>query len=250
VGGSDQYAGCLAFNGLAALRAGADLSIIVAPRRAADIAASYSPDLITAPCATPFPDPRVTEEFLPRADCLIIGCGVARTRVAHNAILSIIKKCKVPIVADAESLHAIASKPNATYGKRILFTPNAGEYEVLARKTWPRSNTARATAARSLARHYRCTVIVKGAEDFISDGTRSHIDRAGSPYMTKGGYGDLLAGVAGALLARGNTPFESAKAAAYIVGRAGEVASRKLGEGMLASDALETLPEVIRQIRR
>jgi NAD(P)H-hydrate epimerase len=68
--------------------------------------------------------------------------------------------------------------------------------------------------------------------------------------MTKGGYGDLLAGVAGALLARGNTAFESAKAAAYIVGSAGEIASTKLGEGMLASDVLENLPGIIRQTRR
>ncbi len=153
-------------------------------------------------------------------------------------------------MADAESLHAIASKPNATYGKRILLTPNAGEYEVLTGKAWPMSRAARATAVKSVARQYKSTVIVKGAEDFISDGTRIHIDRAESPYMTKGGYGDLLAGVAGALLARGNAPLESAKAAAYIVGRAGEIASRKLGEGMLASDALDTLPEVIRQIPR
>jgi ADP-dependent NAD(P)H-hydrate dehydratase / NAD(P)H-hydrate epimerase len=90
---------------------------------------------------------------------------------------------------------------------------------------------------------------VKGAEDFISDGTRTHIDHEGSPYMTKGGYGDLLAGVAGALLARGHTPFESAIVAAYIVGRAGEIASKRLGESMLASDVLEALPGIIHQMR-
>ncbi len=207
--------------------------------------AGYSPDLITAPCATPFVDPRVAQEFLSRADSLIIGCGVTRTRAAHTALLSIIKNCKVPIVADAESLHALASNPNAMDGKRILLTPNAGEFQVLTGKAWPRSRTERTTAARSLARQYSATVVVKGAEDFISDGTRTAIDHAASPYMTKGGYGDLLAGVAGALLARGHNPFESAKAAAFIVGRAGEMASRKLGESMLASDVLEILPIII-----
>ena len=121
---------------------------------------------------------------------------------------------------------------------------------MLAGKTWPRSRVERSAAARSLARQYSSTVIVKGAEDFISDGTSVHIDHAGSPYMTKGGYGDLLAGVAGALLARGHTPFESAKAAAYIVGRAGEMASKKLGESMFASDVLQQLPAVIRLTRR
>lgn len=212
--------------------------------------ASYSPDLITAPCATAFPDPRVVRELLTRADSLIIGCGVTRTRAAHTALLSIIRNCKVPIVADAESLHALASRPDVTDGKRILLTPNAGEFQVLTGEPWPSSRTERTTAARSLARQYGATVVAKGAEDFISDGTRTIIDHEGSPYMTKGGYGDLLAGVAGALLARDHAPFESAKAAAYIVGRAGEIASKKLGESMLASDVLEILPIVIHRMRR
>ncbi len=239
----------MAFNGLAALRVGADLSIIIAPRRAADIVASHSPDLITVPCTTSFPDPKVAQEFLTRADSLIIGCGVTRTVAAHTALLSMIKNCKVPIVADAESLHALASKPNVGDGKQMLLTPNAGEYQILTGKAWPGSHTGRVAAVRSLAEQYGSAVIVKGAEDFISDGKRVHVDHAGSPYMTKGGYGDLLAGVAGALLARGHTSFESAKAAAYIVGRAGEMASRKLGESMLASDVLEQLHVVIRPWR-
>jgi ADP-dependent NAD(P)H-hydrate dehydratase / NAD(P)H-hydrate epimerase len=235
----------LAFNALAALRSGADLSIIIAPRRAADIAAGYSPDLITATCATSFPDPIVAQEFLSRADSVIIGCGVIRTPAAHRALLSIIESCTAPLVVDAEALHALASKPNARRGKRMLLTPNAGEYQVLTGRAWPSSRKERSVATKSLARRYNSTVIVKGSEDFISDGTGIHIDHAGSPNMTKGGYGDLLAGVAGALLARGHMPYESATVSAYIVGRAGEIASRKLGEGTLASDLLEQLPFVI-----
>src|SRR5437867_13129315 len=56
-GGSDRYAGCLAFNALAALRAGADLAIAVAPTRAAGIVAGCSPDLLPARCGWAFPDP-------------------------------------------------------------------------------------------------------------------------------------------------------------------------------------------------
>src|SRR6266508_1614369 len=87
-GGSDRYAGCLAFNALAALRAGADLAIVVAPRRAADIVAGYSPDLITVPCDSPFPDPDIVRELMPGADALVLGCGVIRTQGAHNALLA------------------------------------------------------------------------------------------------------------------------------------------------------------------
>src|SRR2546430_7343994 len=95
-GGSDRYVGCLAFNSLAALRAGADLAIVVAPRRAADIVAGYSPDLITVPCDSPYPDPNVAIESLENADSLVLGCGVTRTPESHQALLEIIQRCKIP----------------------------------------------------------------------------------------------------------------------------------------------------------
>jgi hydroxyethylthiazole kinase-like uncharacterized protein yjeF len=249
VGGSDTYAGCLIFNALAALRAGADLSTVVAPRRAADIVASYSPDLITVPCDTKYPDPGTAKKQLDRADALVIGCGVQRTSAAHNALLSIIKACRAPIVADAESLHAIALAPNTGKGKRLLLTPNAGEFQTLARDPWPGARRDRVERTRKLARKYSATVIVKGAEDIISDSERVSIDLNGSAYMTKGGYGDLLAGAAGAILARGFDQFDAARAAAYMVGRAGELASSKYGEGTLASDVLLEIPAVIRKSR-
>src|SRR2546429_3242441 len=69
-GGSDRYAGCLALSSLAALRAGADLTIVVAPKRAADIVAGYSSDLITVPCDLSYPDPNIAIELLENADAL------------------------------------------------------------------------------------------------------------------------------------------------------------------------------------
>ncbi len=245
-GGSNQFAGCLAFGSLAALRAGADLAIVVAPKRAADIVAGYSPDLITVPCDSPFPDPNIAIESLEKADSLVLGCGVTRTPEAHEALLDIIQRCKTPMVLDAEALHSLAGKMDTIKGKKVLVTPNAGEYPVLAGTPWPPALDAKRTAVENLARQYDATVIVKGAPDVISDGEKTYVDRRGSPYMTKGGYGDLLAGVAGAHLARGRTPFDAARIAAFIVGRAGELASAKFGEGTLASDVLVYFSSVIR----
>ncbi len=210
--------------------------------------AGYSPDLITVPCVAAFPEPRVVGQLLSGADALILGCGVVRTEVAHKALLAIVQDCNCPILADAEALHAVALKPDVCQGKRILLTPNAGEFQVLSKRPWPSSEEERTIAVRQLAKHYQATIIVKGAEDY-TDGTRVHVDHEGSPYLTKGGYGDLLAGVAGALLARGQSPFEAAKAAAYLVGRAGRMASARLRESTLASDALAQLPNVINQGR-
>jgi ADP-dependent NAD(P)H-hydrate dehydratase / NAD(P)H-hydrate epimerase len=244
-GGSERYAGCLAFNSLAALRAGADLAIVVAPRRAADIVAGYSPDLITVPCDSPFPDPKTVIEVLENADSLVLGCGVTRSHESHKALVEVMLACKTPMVLDAESLHALAANPESISGKKVLLTPNAGEYQVLSGTPWPATLDAKRTAVEALANRYRSAVIVKGAPDLISDGRQTYVDPKGSPYMTKGGYGDLLAGTAGAHLARGRSPFDAAKIAAFIVGRAGELASAKFGEGTLASDVVQFFSSVL-----
>jgi len=149
------------------------------------------------------------------------------------------------MVLDAEALHALAANAASIKGKQILLTPNAGEYQVLSGRSWPQTAEAQRMAVKTLAKQYDATVIVKGAPDIVSDGEQAYVDPRGSPYMTKGGYGDLLAGVAGAHLARGRTPFDAARIAAFIVGRAGELASSKFGESTLASDVLLFFPSVL-----
>lgn len=246
VGGSGRYAGAPTFNALAAMRAGADLAFVVAPRRAADLIASYSPDLITIPCASSYPDPNVTKEFKDSVDAVVIGGGIERTGDAHEAILKILRLFRgKPVVADAEALHAIASEPRVLDGSSTLLTPHGGEFQVLTGKEWPTDMDARKAAAKEAAKRFDATIIVKGRWDVVSDGERVHVDDAGSPFLTKGGYGDLLAGVAGALLARGQSAFDAARAAAFIVGRAGEIASADLGESTFATDTLARFPQVV-----
>jgi NAD(P)H-hydrate epimerase len=67
--------------------------------------------------------------------------------------------------------------------------------------------------------------------------------------MTKGGFGDTLAGVCGAMLARKINTFESAKVAAFINGKAGEIAAEIYGEGLMASDIFKFIPKAIEEIQ-
>lgn len=247
-GGSDRYSGVLALSGLAALRAGADLVLLVAPRRAADIAATFSPDLITIPTPEPHPEPTLVLAEVARADALVLGGGVGRTSQAHAALREIIRGCDKPMVLDAEALHAIAGEKDILVGKRALLTPNPGEFSALTGGPWPAEEAARELAVRALASSRASSVIVKGRRDVISDASEISVDEAGSPFLTKGGHGDLLAGACGALLARGASPFDAARAGALIVGRAGELAGREFEESTLASDALARIPDALRAI--
>jgi NAD(P)H-hydrate epimerase len=71
----------------------------------------------------------------------------------------------------------------------------------------------------------------------------------GSPTLATAGTGDVLTGMTGGLLARGGGPLESAAAAAYLHGLSGVFAGRDLGEGALASDVVERIPEALAQVK-
>ena len=67
--------------------------------------------------------------------------------------------------------------------------------------------------------------------------------------LATGGTGDVLAGILGAILARGLEPWLAAAAAVYVHGLAGDVAARRLGqESLLAGDLIEALPDAIRSL--
>lgn len=250
IGGSERYAGAPAFNALAALRAGADLVTVLAPRRAADIVAGYSPDLITHPCEGAFPELADVEELLPYAEAVVVGGGIERSSKAHRALRAILGALRKPMVVDAEAIRALAGDKGLVRGKAALVTPHGGEYQALTGREWPRDEKHREEACRRAAEELGATVIVKGRREVISDGVRVARDEAGSPFLTKGGYGDLLAGAAGAMLARGHSPFDAARVAAFLVGSAGARAAREFGEATLASDALAELPAVLRAALR
>ena len=247
-GGSPVYAGAPALNAMAALRAGADLVYVVAPRRAADLVAGYAPDLITHPCDRSFPEPGAVFEHRP--DAIGGGGGGARTPAAHDALRTLVQRAEVPLVVDAEALRAIAERPGLLRGKRAILTPHPGELETLTGRPYPEAQDARQAAVLEAAQAWGATILVKGLVDVISDGRETHLDLEGSPYLTKGGYGDLVAGVAGALLARGASTLDAARAAAWLVGRAGARAAERLGESTLASDALAELPRAVAELRQ
>lgn len=248
VGGSDLYSGAPAFNALAALRAGADLAIVVAPRRAADIVATFAPDLITRACDAPHPRWDDVEPLAKRADALVIGGGIARTPEAHAEIARILSHTpRIPVVVDAEALRAV--KPEHLRARAAILTPHPGELSAaLGVREWPDDEKARQEIAREIAARMGAVVVVKGARDVIASADHATIDEEGSPYLTKGGYGDLLAGAAGAFLAQRIAPFDAARRAAALVGRAGALAARDLREATLASDALARFPDALREL--
>jgi len=256
IGGSDFYSGSPALSTFAAFRAGVDMVRIIAPKRAADIIASFSPNLAAYPLdgkwltkqhlATLISMTEAAKAVSYGKTAVVIGGGMGRTQETQEAILEYLEQVQVPVVIDADAIHAVGKKPEIISGRNFLITPHTYEFFVLTGKEVHKlPDEEKIKMVQEEAARLGTTILLKGKTDIISNGKEVAIDKAGTPYMTVGGCGDTLAGVCGALLARGINIFETAQAAAYINGKAGEIAAQKLGEGMMATDLIEAIPEVL-----
>lgn len=248
VGGSEQYTGSPIFNAMGALRAGCDLVTIMAPDRAANAAAMFSPDLITVPLPGRYLDLHHVPEILTHLatkHALVIGGGLGSESVTKQANVRIVAECSKPIVVDADALRALKDHSIQFLGKQVILTPHDGEIAYLLDSKVPTRQSERKECAVRLAIKYKAVVLLKGYQDLITDGEKLVVDRVHSPYLTKGGIGDITAGVIGALLARGTLPFQAAQAGACIIGMAGKIAAKHYRESLLASDLLDAIPEVL-----
>jgi len=257
IGGSDFYSGSPALSAMAAFKSGVDMVRIIAPKRAADIIASFSPNLAVYPLDGKWLESKHLATLISMTEsakavahgnsAVVIGGGVGRSKETQKVILEYLKQVQVPVVIDADAIHAVGGKQEIISGKNFLITPHTYEFFVLtAKEVYKLPEEEKIKLVYQEAARLQTTILLKGAIDIISDGKEVALNRTGTPYMTVGGTGDTLAGIAGALLARGLSPFEAVQAAAYINGLAGELAGKKLGESLTATDLIDEISNVIK----
>ncbi|MBI2644543.1 MAG: NAD(P)H-hydrate dehydratase [Candidatus Wildermuthbacteria bacterium] len=256
IGGSEFYSGSPALAALAGFRAGVDMVRIIAPKRAADIIASFSPILAAYPLdnhhllqehvATLLSLTEGAKEVSHGKTAVVIGGGIGRTTDTQEAILEYLSQITVPAVIDADALHAVAKKPEILRGKPFLITPNTFEFQlVTGQEVRALDPEARIPVVQEAAARLETTIVVKARVDIASNGNEILLNETGSPYLSIGGAGDTLAGIAGALAARGVNLLEAGAFAAFINGKAGELAAQQYKESLVATDLIEAIPQVI-----
>lgn len=150
----------------------------------------------------------------------------------------------VPLVVDAEALRHIPDR----FDVPVLLTPHAGELAAMLgaeRVDVEADPLAHATAA---AERWNATVLLKGARTLVAQtGMPTRVNLTGSPWLATAGSGDVLAGLAGSLLAAGADPREAGSWAAFIHGAASVLANP--GGPITASDVARVIPTTIAALR-
>ena len=248
IAGSADYCGAPNMSSLAAVRSGAGLVYLGVPDVIHTICAVKNTEAMPFPLSSDASGnlaPAAMEKIKEKLDACtvcVIGPGMGRGDGTAAIVRQVLNNYSGTVVADADALWAIGldkdmlKKTKAT----VVLTPHGGEAKALGIDP----DSGRIAAALSFAAEYGCTLILKGHRTLAAypDGDVS-ISTHGNPGMAKGGSGDVLAGVLGAMLGQFSHK-EAVDRAIHLHSLAGDIACERLGEyAMAAGDIIDALAE-------
>ena len=258
IAGSPGKTGAAAMAAQAALRIGAGLVTVAAPRSVSDVLEAKLLEAMAYP--VPETEARTLSKqalepllaFAENKTALAIGPGIGThpdtQALIHNLIVSLGK----PTVLDADGINAFAGHKEMLGQARgpLVLTPHPGEMARLLGITTADVQRDRLGIASRLAREQNVCVVLKGAGTVVAgpDGQLA-VNTTGNPGMATGGTGDVLTGIITGLLAQGLAPWDAACAGVYVHGLAGDLAASETGEmGLIAGDVIRAIPRAVRRI--
>ena len=185
-----------------------------------------------------------------KADVLLMGPGLGRAAETMEFVRLVATRASCRLVLDADALFAFARLPEvlAECKERPVLTPHLGE---MARLMGIETESLRGSlvpAAQKLAKGCKAVVVAK-SECTLAAYPEGEVffSTLGNPGMATAGSGDVLAGTLAGLVSQTETDFMPLLGT-YLHGRAGDMAYEERGEGLLAGDIIEKLPQARREL--
>ena len=255
--GSQRYTGAAVLSVGGAIRGGAGMVRLVSVRAAADVVRQHWPEAVITVVD---PDDSDGAREPARGHAAIEAAGRVQAWTAGPglgtgddaaALLATVLAAPLPVLVDADGLTLLARNTELLAGRdaaTTMITPHAGELARLLNGAHDEIEAHRLDSARRAAAELGVTVLLKGSTTVIATpeaGEPALVNPTGTPWLATAGSGDVLSGLAGALLAQGVLPARSAAAAAaFVHGLAGRLAARDAPIG--AADVLAAIPQAIR----
>ncbi len=253
-GSAMLFAGSLGMMGAAVLcakaclKCGAGLATVHAPRTAMTILQTAVPEAMYEPDRN---DRLISDMTLHHShQAVAVGPGLGTGDATIDALESLLKNCKSPLVVDADALNCISRRPTllTMLPPRTVITPHAGEFDRLFGEHT--TSEQRLKKAIEMSRHYNIVIVLKSHYTMIVRPTgKVYFNSTGNPGMATAGAGDVLTGVIASFMAQGYQPEHAATIGAYVHGLAGDIATEEIGEyGVVASDIADRLGRAIKSI--
>ncbi|MYD27906.1 MAG: NAD(P)H-hydrate dehydratase [Dehalococcoidia bacterium] len=262
VGGCSRYRGAPALAATAAYRAGAGLVTIACPEPVIASIAAGAAETTWLPQEVAEDGGLIGEAAVALRrewagfDAGVVGPGMGHTGETQALVWALLPDASEDVggrvVIDADALNALAVLEDGaerTPAGAVL-TPHPGEMARLLGSSVAEVQANRVGAAREAAERYGCTVVLKGAHTVVADVEgRARISPFANPLLATAGSGDVLAGMIGAYLGQGLSPFDAASLGVYLHAAVGEALRTEYGDGgLLAGEIATRLPGVVREL--
>ena len=256
--GSNRYIGAAGISASAALRMGVGLVEICSTEKVINSLASNLYECI-------FNEMRSDEngfmtsdnvpailESLADAKALLLGCGLGHTPETEKLVAELIEKSPVPVILDADGINSLVPNIDVLLKKQstVILTPHPGELARICGVSQEEVLADRLKYSYGFSKKYGVTVVSKSSETFVCCADRSEIVAAGSTALSKGGSGDLLAGLIASLTAQTKrSSLINCILACMVMGRCAEVLGQKRSDrGILARDIVTYLPFFLKHL--
>ncbi|MFC4111442.1 NAD(P)H-hydrate dehydratase [Nonomuraea zeae] len=239
--GSDLFTGAAVLAVGGALRAGAGMVRYAGPGAPVTQVRSHWPEAVVTELRRP------SIEDVGRVQAWVLGPGLGTGDWAHELAAEVLAS-DVPVLIDADGLTLVAGDRGLLRRTApVLITPHAGELARLTGADRADIEADRLAHARAAAAELGVTVLLKGSTTVVAESAGPvRVNATGTSWLSTGGTGDVLSGIAGALLAQGLSCYDAASCGAYLHGLAGRLAAE--GAPLTAADVATSVPAAIRAV--
>lgn len=208
------------------------------------------------------------DRYINEDDVILVGMGMLRqdqkTKIKNQKNMSKIKNEAVytreltfylinnfpekKFVFDAGALQMMDKEWLLKLKTPAILTPHQKEFELLFDISIHRSNLKeKAMIVEKKAREYKITILLKTIVDIISDGDKTYIVEGGNQGLTKGGTGDVLAGLSASFYTK-NSSLNSSVFSSILLKSAAEELFKKSGYWYNIGDIINELPKTLKKL--
>ncbi len=249
--GSEMYRGAGLLATKSALRSGVGLVELFSSKSVCDGCFTFCPEGIFTVIShqNPIEASKIILDKTKNSTAILIGCGLGCNDNTRILVEQIVKFSEIPVIIDADGINSICPNKDVLLNAKakIVLTPHPAELSRLCNVTVKEICENRLQYAKDFAKKYNCIITAKGAGTYITDANTTYYSKTGNTALSKGGSGDILAGLICGIIAQGIEPLKACATASFIMGFTAEELSHTQSErGILGSDIISHFPYVFK----
>lgn len=240
IGGSLNMSGAIVLSIKSALKSGLGLASLLVPQEIHQIVATQIPTAMTHLHKNKLDDN--LKKFINSFDSIVFGPGIDKSeRFYHELLEYLLKEYDKKIVIDADGLNILSINMSLLESHKpdLILTPHPGEFaRLLDVKSKDIQNNRIGYVQEFLGKYQNVTLVLKGAKSIIANKEYIYVNNTGNPILARGGTGDILSGIIGALSVQGMNNLHSCILGSYIHGLMGDIAVRETSENSIITEEL------------